>query len=360
METYKLVPQFRDGCIVKGKKEFLLDLKAGDTIFLISNLSAKQFSFISKIESIEYSEEPQIFIDQRILGPLIENDEVIILKYNPAEAKEIFMSIPEDLAVITDGDWTESIKPSINAQLLDYGKELTFMVSWEGGAPIIGTGVVNKTMPTPPVLIGEKTKIFLKKTSIEELNTISVENLKLQEDRVEILENQIKENTINLLAEIKQGNYPNKGQKYQFSATNSKQLFSSVLTLFKGLSLIEKPIERSFGDNNEEYLGTAVYYIKHESGSFQFIDIQIPSSKESGMLVLWITGENESVISNLVEKYDEKISELTKDLKQKVEMVSNQCPGCSADLPMDKIDIDGSVQCKYCRKVSKIPKSLRY
>ncbi|KKL11134.1 hypothetical protein LCGC14_2548880, partial [marine sediment metagenome] len=53
---YRLIPQFRENCIIKGKRERLLKFKVGDTIFLISDLPTKKYSVISKIETIEYTE----------------------------------------------------------------------------------------------------------------------------------------------------------------------------------------------------------------------------------------------------------------------------------------------------------------
>ena len=357
---YRLIPQFRENCIIKGKRERLLKFKVGDTIFLISDLPTKKYSIISKIETIEYAEEPKIFLDNRNLGNFGEGDEVNILKYNPAEALEVHINISNEHTIITKGDWTSNIKPSLINKLIDYGQEVAFLIPWEGGAPIVTTGIINSTLPNPPVYIGDRTKIVIWKSSNEELSKIKREKLLIQEDRVDILERQIKQKTIKLIRQIKQNNYPNKGQKYKFKATNPRQLFKSILNVFKGLDSIEDPIEESFDEKEQDYLASAVFLTKQESNSIQLIDIQIMASGHSGTLIIWVTGENESIISETLENYDSKISQLQQELEQKIEVLSAQCPECGGNLPIKNIDINGVVECIYCNRISKIPKSLRY
>ncbi len=357
---YRLIPQFRENCIIKGKRERLLKFKVGDTIFLISDLPTKKYSIISKIETIEYAEEPKIFLDNRNLGNFGEGDEVNILKYNPAEALEVHINISNEHTIITKGDWTSNIKPSLINKLIDYGQEVAFLIPWEGGAPIVTTGIINSTLPNPPVYIGDRTKIVIWKSSNEELSKIKREKLLIQEDRVDILERQIKQKTIKLIRQIKQNNYPNKGQKYKFKATNPRQLFKSILNVFKGLDSIEDPIEDSFDEKEQDYLASAVFLTKQKLDSSQLIDIQIMASGHSGTLIIWVTGENESIISETLENYDSKISQLQQELEQKIEVLSAQCPECGGNLPIKNIDINGVVECIYCNRISKIPKALRY
>ncbi len=357
---YRLIPQFRENCIIQAIKEWISEFKVGDTIFLISDLPTKKYSVISKIEAIEFAEEPKIFLDKRNLGNFGEGDEVYILKYNPAEALEVHINVSNEHAIIAKGDWTSNIKPSLINKLIDYGQEVAFLIPWEGGAPIVTTGIINSTLPNPPVYIGDRTKIFIWKSSNEELSEIKREKLLIQEDRVDILERQIKQKIIKSIREIKQNNYPNKGQKYKFKATNPRQLFKSILNVFKGLDSIEDPIEESFDEKEQDYLASAVFLTKQKLDSSQLIDIQIMGSGHSGTLIIWVTGENESIISETLENYDSKISQLQQELEQKIEVLSAQCPECGGNLPIKNIDINGIVECVYCNRISKIPKSLRY
>ena len=144
---YTLIPQLRENCIIQGKKEDLKKYKVGDIVFLISNLPTKKYSIISKIEAIQYAKEPKIFIDNRNLGNFGEEDEVSILKFNPAEALEVHMNISDEHIIITKGDWTPNVKPSLLNKLIDYGQEVAFLIPWEGGAPIVTTGIINSTLP---------------------------------------------------------------------------------------------------------------------------------------------------------------------------------------------------------------------
>ncbi|MHA1466592.1 MAG: hypothetical protein ACTSP6_00760, partial [Promethearchaeota archaeon] len=304
-------------------------------------------------------EKPLIFIDQRNLENFGEGDDAYILKYNPAEALEIQISISNDFSLLTKGDWTANIKPSLLGKLLDLGLEVSFLIPWEGN-PIIGTGLIRATLPNPPVYIGDRTKILLDKYSNEELSILKRERIKFKEDRVGILEKQIKLNVIEFIKTIKHQNFPYKGQKYEFKATNPKQLFSSVLNIFKGLETIEDPVEKQFDDKDQDYLASVVYLHKEVPNNLQLIDVQIMSSESSGTMIIWVTGENEEIISETLKRYDSKISELQQGLEQRVEAISAQCPECGGNLDIKNIDINGIIECIYCNKTSKIPKALRY
>jgi len=360
MQTYKLIPQLRENCIIEGKKEWLSEYNKGDTIFLITSTPIKKFSIITKIEEKKYSENPRIYIDKRIMENLGKNDEVTILKYNPAEALEVQLNISSEYGIITKGDWTSNIKPSLINKIIDLGQEIPFLIQWEGGAPIVGTGLVNSTLPNPPVYIGERTKILLDKASNEQLASIKIVNMAIKEERVCILEKQIEQETIQFIRMLKQKNYPNKGQKYIFKAINPKHLFNAVLGIFKGLDIIEEPIEKIFDEKDQDYLASAVFLTEQNTNYYQIIDVQVSATENSGFLVIWVTGENESNISDTLKKYDSRISQLKQDLEQKVEVLSTQCPECAADLPITNIDVNGFVECIHCNKVSKIPKILRY
>jgi len=359
MQTYKIIPQFRDNCVIQAQEEWLKEYTVGDTIFLISNLHTKKFSVISKIEALEIGEKPLIFMDQRNLENFGEGDDVYILKYNPAEALEIQISISNDFSLLTKGDWTANIKPSLLDKLLDLGQEVSFLIPWEGN-PIIGTGLVRATLPNPPVYIGDRTKILLDKYSNEELSVLKRERIKFKEDRVEILEKQVKLNVFEFIKTIKHQNFPYKGQKYEFKATNPKQLFSSVLNVFKGLETIEDPVEKQFDEKDQDYLASVVYLHKEAPNNLQLIDVQIMSSENSGTMIIWVTGENEEIISETLKRYDSKISELQQGLEQRVEAISAQCPECGGNLDIKNIHINGTIECIYCNKTSKIPKALRY
>jgi len=359
MNTYKIIPQFRENCVIQGKKEWLSDYKKGDTIFLISNQPTKKYSIISKIDGLEYDKEPRIYIDKRNLGNFGEDDKVSILKYNPAEALSVEINISSDF-IISKGDWTSNIKPSLANKLIDLGQEVSFLVPWENSAPLIVSGYVNSTLPNPPVVIGETTQIFIEKYPPEQLNQMQQAKTKYKEARVNILEKQIEMNTIDLIKKIKHQNYPFKGQRYKFKATNPRKLFSSLTKIFEGLDVIEEQKEKVFDDKEQDYLASAVFLLKNEPNQMQILDIQISANNNAGTLLLWVTGKNETSILETLNRYDSKISQLKEELEQKVEVLSAQCPECGGGLSIKDIDIEGIVECVFCGKISKIPKALRY
>jgi hypothetical protein len=360
MQTFKIIPQFRDNCVIQGKKDWLQDYYLGDTIFLISNMPTKKFSIITKIDGIELAEEPIIYVDQRNLEKLAEGDRVYLLKYNPAEAIEVQIHISNEYSLISKGDWTTNIKPSLTNKLIDIGQEVSFLIPWEAGDPIIGTGLITSTLPNPPVFIGDRTRIILDKSSNEILSKVKRFTIQSKEDRVDILEKQIAQNIIEFIKKIKYQNYPFKGQKYQFKATNPKQLFAAVLKLFNDLDIIEEPTERVFSEKDQDYFASVVLLNKEFVPYLQLIDLQIIAYENMGTLVIWVTGEKEEIITETLKTYDIKISALKQGLEQRIELASIQCPECGGNLPIKDIQINGTIECIYCARISKIPKALRY
>ncbi len=360
MNRFKIIPQLRENCVLTGTEDLLDIYDMGEVIYLISDNPAKRFSVISKIEGkMHDTGEPNIIIDKRILGQLSENDWVKVLKYNPAEAIEVQIGIPDDYNAITSGDWTANIKSSLIDKLIDLGQEVTFLIPWEGGSPIVGTGIINYTLPNPPVYIGNRTTIFLKKKSQEELSEIKRENLMEQAERVKILEKQIRYESLDIITKIKHGNYPQKGLKYKFSATNPRKLFDSITSLLKGLKVIEPPFEQTYDSEKQDYFASVVYFMTQETSPL-LIDLQIMASESSGSLLIWITGENEDRIQNALQVYDERITQLKEGLEEKVEVMSIRCPECGAQLPINDMDLNGMVECRFCDTISRIPKAMRY
>ncbi|NHJ23281.1 MAG: hypothetical protein EAX89_01810 [Candidatus Lokiarchaeota archaeon] len=360
MQTFKIIPQFRDNCVIQGKKDWFQDLSLGDTIFLIANEPTKKFSIITKIDGIEPGEEPIIYVDQRNLEKFAEGDKVYLLKYNPAEAIEVRIHISDEYSLISKGDWTKNIKPSLTNRLIDIGQEISFLIPWDAGDPIIGAGLITSTLPNPPLFIGDRTKIILDKFSNEILSKLKRLTIQSKEDRVEILEKQIEQNIIEFIKKIKHQNYPFKGQKYQFKATNPKQLFESILTLFKGLDIIEEPVEKNFDEKDQDYFASVVFLNREIVPYLQLIDLQIIGLKNTGMLIIWVTGEKEEIVEETLNNYNTKISALKQGLEQHINLVSIQCPECGGALPIKDIQINGIVECAYCARISKIPKALRY
>ncbi|MBD3214462.1 MAG: hypothetical protein GF311_17755 [Candidatus Lokiarchaeota archaeon] len=360
MIKYKLVPQLRENCIIKGKKEWLSEYSPGDVIFIISTSAIKKFSIISKIENIKESDNAIIYIDKRIMGEFAEKDNVQIIKYNPAEAINIQITISDSFSIISKGDWTANIKPSIKNKIVDIGQEISFLINWEGGVPIVASGIVDYTLPSPPVFIGDRTQIFLQKASHDDLVRTLDSTIIIKKRRVNILENQLKEKKFHIFRQMKESNYPYKGLRFKYKATNSHQLFNSIINIFKRLDIIEEPSEEIFDKSNQDYLGSAVYLLKKKDNSFLLIDLQIVASSNSGTILLWITGKNMNSISESLDIYSNRITELIKSVEQKAEVIGAKCPECGGDLPLNEMNVEGIVECQFCSKISKIPKALRY
>ena len=360
MNLFRIIPQIRNNCVIQGNKEFLSKFKVGDAIFLVSSNPAKKYSIISKIERIEHGNDSIIIIDKRILEKLGENDEVSILKYNPAEAIEIHLVGPNSNPLITSGEHTATIKPHVLNKLVDYGQEISFLISLENEPPIVATGMINSTIPPPPVYIGPTTRIFLENVSEKEFGLIKKDLMEKKEKRASVLEKQIRKKTLNLIKHLKLGTYRNMGQKYSFKSTNPRQLFKAILNIFKGFEFIEEPREEYFSNDKNDYLGSAVFLLNDDIKNIQMIDIQVLAHGNSGLLILWISAKDENKISEILDQYDPIIRDLKQGLEQKVEILSVRCPECGGALPINEANSNGIVECKYCNFFFRIPKILRY
>jgi hypothetical protein len=133
-----------------------------------------------------------------------------------------------------------------------------------------------------------------------------------------------------------------------------------VSNIFNGFAIVEEANEKEYDAENQDYLASVVFLINDLSQAFQIIDVEIIATKHSGILILWVTAKDEHIISQIIEKYDAKIRALKQGLEQRVEIVNVNCPECGGSLPVMDIDIMGIVECKYCGKISKVPKLLRY
>ena len=129
---------------------------------------------------------------------------------------------------------------------------------------------------------------------------------------------------------------------------------------FKDLDSIEDPIEKIYGNNQENYFASAVFLIHFDESSIQLIDVQVIATNSSGFLMIWVTAKNEEIISKTLDTYDLRISQLKRGLEQEAEVLSIQCPECGGILPIKDIDVNGIVECSFCDTISKIPKVLRY
>ena len=365
MLEFRLIPQFRNNCVIQGKKELISDLKEEDTIFLLSNIPTKTFSILTKIEEITYSEENIIYIDQRILGKLAENDTVTILKHNPAEAIAVYLAISEGFTRVFSGDWTSVAKKSLENKVFDFGQEISFLIPWEDEngnqlPPIPVLGFAYSTIPPPPIKIGLQTKIYLNKFSEQKLLLIKQESLEKQEYRVNILEKEIKQNILHLIQTIKQQNYPTRATKYNFKNLNPKLLFTSIIEVFRGFRIVEETNERTFDSEDQNYLGSIVFMAEVSSDSLAIIDIQVLANNQNGALILMVTAKDDDVVYDLLNKYDMLIRKIKIGLEQKAELKIEICPSCGANLPLDKVESDGIVECGYCHNTSILPKSYRY
>jgi uncharacterized Zn ribbon protein len=360
MDTFKIIPQLRENCVIYGEKENLAKFSEGDSIFLISDLPHKRYSIISKIEKIIHASERKILIDERNSEKLTRGDRVMVIKYNPIEALKVNIAVKEDNTLIAKGNWTSVIRPLLKKKTIDSGQEISFLIPWEEKAPIIGHGIINSTIPAPPTYIGDDTEITISKVSKEKIQQIKKKNFEVHEKRVEILREQINKNYIDEIRKIKQNNYPTMGIRYNFNIVNVRKLFRSILHIFKGLTVLEEPEEHSFNQDAQDYLANIVLLKNSDLKNLQIIDIQIIYSKTSGSLIIWYTGKSKADILETSKKYHIKIRQIKEILEDQVEVVNLECPECGGTLPIDEISLNGLVKCEYCEMVSIIPKVLRY
>ena len=277
----------------------------------------------------------------------------------------MYLAISEGFTRVFSGDWTSVAKKPLENKVFDFGQEVSFLIPWEDEngnqlPPIAISGFVYSTIPPPPIKIGLQTKIYLNKFSEQKLLLIKQESLEKQEYRVNILENEIKQNILHLIQTIKQQNYPTKATKYNFKNLNPKQMFASIIEVFRGFRVVEEPNERTFDSEDQNYLGSIVFMAEVSTDSLAIIDIQVLANKQNGALILMVTAKDDEVLYDLLNKYDMLIRKIKIGLEQKAELRVEICPSCGANLLLDKVESDGSVECEYCHNISILPKSYRY
>ncbi len=384
MDAFRIIPQLRKNCILQGKKETFENFKVGDTIFLITQNSEEKFSMISKIDSINYENENLIYIDKRLLDNLInDNEEIIkntvynetvkIVRYNPSKADKIYIAIPEEstrfvssrLFTSLNKDWAVMVRKSLKNQNIDFGQKFVFLLPWSDKngknlPPIPVEGTIIITLPSPPVYIGNSTEIIIKKVSRRELEGIIDESIERKRVRVSKIEQELRKEIFQKIKKIKIGNYPHKTVFYEFKKTSPQQLFHAIIEIFKGFEFIEEPKERSIEGQNQNYLGSVVFFTDEVEHSTSIIDIQVIANNKSGKLIMSITSENYENIHLYLQKYSKIIHGIKAGLEESIDLNIEFCSNCGAPLSLEKVESDGIIQCGYCHLKFIIPKSLRY
>jgi len=99
--------------------------------------SSSVFAKITEFNSETESNETIIKLDKRITGEIVDNDSVrMIISLAPPQADTVFLSIPNSVS-IPQGDWTNIVKESNLGKIVDYGINLSFVISSEIREPYV-------------------------------------------------------------------------------------------------------------------------------------------------------------------------------------------------------------------------------
>lgn len=352
---FQVTARFQDGAILRIPQQMTVPWKEEQNVVIISMESGKEYSVTSKIIEILSSNDeiPELIVDKRILGMISSGDHVFLHPINIPLADYVELAI-EDTVRLYPGDNSPVLRPVLLNQVCDFAKELNFVVPSKISKALMATGTVVKTLPAPPVQIGQTTKIYLKKLSLDEI--ISFKNTADQEkgERARSYIEQIKSNTMDIIYDLKNRNLEHYTEQFKFKA-NPSHVFLISNQLLEGYELIkemETPQEDTF-------IGGTLYIGRDELGNpDKIIEVQVTGKLgpniEKGTLLLTIHSRSSATCVNLVKMHGSNLQKLTAGIEEGIEIIDDNCEDCGAKLPISDANERGCVTCLHCGTINSI------
>lgn len=344
--------------MVQNANESLLKMIFGDNISINYNLdiseningnSLKISGYIPLSIKIDPAQQgsPILEIDCRKIGPLNEQDYVELMPYNVPDAEKIQITIKEEESVgIPEGDWTSTAKPFLLGKTVDYGDNVNLAIDFsiEGKRNVkLIKGIVSNANPPLPTLISDFSRIELKKIPqkknwdlIKELDAFKINRAKsCMTDR----EKSQKE----FISQVKLGKYEKVTETLNFKNIEAENLVTLIEGIFFGFELFEEKLSSSKGN----FSCSRLFIIRQCEKIIALVEYQIFSTQEGGSMILTTYSESYDKALEILNNLQYQMEKIHYELKKLPKGIM-KCPECSAPLPIDQADCDGTVICEQC------------
>lgn len=374
---FKVKTQLREGAIIGYPKSQEPEVKKDDLLILILDELNRKSSLGVKVVSVddqcEELEEPTIIIDSRIAGDIAENSYVKGIVINAPNANYLEIVIP-DSSGIYEGDWSTTIRPQLLGKICDIGNPIRFSTPTKDGkddAVDLTEGTINRTIPSPPVKIGQETVIRVFKRSQETINDIKAATLQAKSKRATSYLEELEQKVFELLRELKNGQLESYSRPYSFK-TKPKEYYQSLKKILEqsyilyneGIYTGEKkePFEDTpqVNDDREQiFSGTVTFFTKKKGQPDKIIEAQVTGKEEKTEMILTVYAKNKvASMTFLEEQLHEKLFTIAQGIEIETETVAEKC-SCGTILDITKANEEGWIKCPSCELPNRIPVKYR-
>lgn len=323
---------------------------------LICDLPSKVYSLCVQInQQIQDSKLNQalIKIDEHLLGPLVKEDQVLLLNYQPPVALQVLLGL-QNKYHLPEGDWgIKIVNPFLNSHVLDLGTPVDFMYGQQ--QPMFVEAFVKSTVPKAPVKVNSQTIFIIKKLDNEQIRTFQAENEKLKENRAREYLKRIQNQTFNFISAIRNHNTNIYTKTFNFSNIVPKDIYLGIKQVLTGTYQL---ITDETTDLQEGFMAMLVAIPKDSYPPEQLFEFQVSGKLKQGRIGFWsYSMEEENYL--LRKKWEQIIINLTHSMKEIPQAIIDNCQACNARLPINEQDNKGIIQCKACETYNQLPISLR-
>ncbi|MBD3190078.1 MAG: hypothetical protein GF308_05520 [Candidatus Heimdallarchaeota archaeon] len=352
------------------------EVKKDDLLILILDELNRKSSLGVKVVSVDQYkelEEPTIIIDSRIAGDIAENNYVKGIVINAPKANYLEVIIPDNSGIY-EGDWSTTIRPQLLGKICDIGNPIRFSTPTKDGkddAVDLTEGIINRTIPSPPVKIGQETVIRVFKRSQETINNIKVAALQEKNNRATSYLEELEQKVFELLRELKNGQLEPYSRPYSFK-TKPKEFYESLKNLFEqsyilyneGVYTGEKndSFEGSAPTTDQQetvFSGTVTFFTKKKGQPDKIIEAQVTGQEGKTKIILTVYAKNKvASMTFLEEQLHNKLFTIGEGMEIETETVAEQC-SCGTILDITKANEEGWIKCPSCGLPNRIPVKYR-
>ncbi len=293
----------------------------------------------------------ELHVDDSIIGPFNEGEEVQVAPFNAPEAERIVLVLPST-ATVPEGNWDTLLHDQLGGELLDDGSEFFFVYPSKLD-PVMLNGVLEASIPLAPVVTSSKTRVMVKKYDQEELTDLQTSALQARAKRAELYSKQLEEHSLQFMSWIKSDQAARACCSFKFTA-DPESLYEGISLVFRSWRLMDGRKTR----RGEDFLAGFDYLLPGTPLPRCVSEGSIIAHGDDGRIDLTVYVPPDSDPNPYLQDLEEKMRGLRNDLRSTPRTVHDKCPGCGHALDFEEADELGIVRCEGCNDLVKIP--LRY
>ncbi|MHA1449902.1 MAG: hypothetical protein ACTSP4_10830 [Candidatus Hodarchaeales archaeon] len=252
--------------------------------------------------------------------------------------------------------WSQVIRESVTGNLYDWGENLSFIIPSQLSAPFPVEGLVQDSLPKPPFIIGEGTKITLSKHDDQAIQQARSTGLSHKQARAITYLEQLRDNVFDVLAKLKADLLDSYSRVYKFDA-DPKIVHEGAKQFFIGYKIISEDVKESNGSFTGSFVAAGNYV---DNSPTLLIETHTSGKLHEGKVQIWSYSQEEGQASRVIlNDIGPKIDNLVDGIKEETETVTLECTTCGYHLNWKTADENGWIKCEACDFSSQLPLKYR-